>query len=316
MNSIRLWIIKGLCVAALVACDPVTPNEAINSDEFEGFTVYSFIPADPVGIVYLFHGTGGSANIALRTEVIDQTNELTARGYGWVATESTERTGNKRWDVFDASLATNPDLARLSRLHDELIATTGTSSSTPIFGIGMSNGARMVTLFGQAFADGGYPVAAVAPFNGRAAPSVKVAGGLAVPGFWVTSVNDTVVPPGEVISDQQDSATLGTVTQLTNKAEEPLLPVRFTRIPTIDAEEAVGIYSLLYGTGAWDEDGNRVLDLETTLALIDALPLAAGTGTPRVQIERQIAAMLSVHQFVGLHRVALADFFDAQIGRE
>lgn len=308
--NMRFLLVCSLLATA--ACDPVIPVAPISTTVFEGFIVHSHIPDNPVGIVYLFHGTGGSAEIAYKIEMLDQTNELVERGYGWVATESTERTGNKRWWVFDSSLATNPDLARLTRLHGELVASTDVTNDTPIFGIGMSNGARMATLFGQSFADNGYPVVAVAPFNGRAAPSVKVSGGLTVPGFWVTSVNDTTAPPAGVIEDQLASATLGTTTQLVTKTEEPLLPVRFTRIPAIDIDEAIAITEALIATGIWDEDGNRVLDLDTSLQLLEALSLPTNFGATQAQLRSQIYAILAVHQFVGLYRESLVNFFDTQ----
>ena len=302
-----------LFAVLLYGCDPVTPVASIYTGEFEGFTVHGYVPVRPVGIVYLFHGSGGSADIGLKIEMLDQTNELVARGYGWVATDSTQRTGNKRWDVFDSSIATNPDLARLVRLQQHLVATTDVTKQTPIFGIGMSNGARMVTLFAEAFSDNAYPVAAVAPFNGRAAPSVQAAGGLTVPGFWLTSINDTVVLPASVIADQQASATLGTATRMTTKPEERLLPFRFTRIPTIDTDEAEIITEALRNTGAWDVHGNRILDIDSTLALVDQLVLQPGMGATRAQVRNQVKAMLAVHQFVGLYRELLADFFDAQL---
>lgn len=297
---------------SLAACDPVTPVTNVDSTEFEGFRVYSVIPDNPVGIVYLFHGTGGSANVALKIEPIDQTNALVERGYGWIATESTERSGTKRWDVFDASINSNPDLARLERLHAQVIATTDVTNTTPIFGIGMSNGARMVTLFGQVFADNGYPVAAVAPFMGNAAPFVKASGGLRIPGFWVSAVNDPLVDPALVAVDQQASAALGIPAVLYTKLEEPMLPFRFTRIPAIDAAEAVAIWEVLNATQIWDEDGNRVADVETMIEALGGLSLPSGTGALPSQIGDQIGAMLAFHEFTAAFRFYLADFFDEQ----
>ena len=64
----------------------------------------SYVPENPRGMVYVFHGTNGSADFAERTESVAVLNLLIARGYGFVSTSSTERTGNKRWDVFNTSL--------------------------------------------------------------------------------------------------------------------------------------------------------------------------------------------------------------------
>src|SRR6185295_13444245 len=111
-----------------------------------GFDVISYVPEHPRGIVYLFHGTGGSARFAAKVETTDVLNRLVARGYGFVSTSSTERTGDWRWNAADPSLATNSDLARLTRLQAHIVATTPVEANTPLVGIGMSNGARFVTL--------------------------------------------------------------------------------------------------------------------------------------------------------------------------
>ncbi|MGI9602382.1 MAG: hypothetical protein ACR2QE_10885, partial [Acidimicrobiales bacterium] len=307
----RVMVVLVALVA--LACEPVVPAAEADSWSFEGFQVYSYVPPEPVGIVYVFHGSNGSAEIANRIETTDQLNELVERGYGWVATESTLRTGNKRWEVNDPSLVTNPDLARLTRLHDELIDDTGVAADTPIFGIGMSNGARMVTLFGQAFADNGYPVAAVAPFMGQLAGPVRSAGGLTVPAFWVIAENDGVVPNTAITADHQQQVALGVPTRLHTKVEEPLLSARFTRIPAIDEIEAEAIRQALEDTGAWDAGGTRVLGIAETLTLVSQLTLPPSFGATASQVRNQIEALLAVHQFVGIFRTGVGNFFDAQL---
>lgn len=313
MSRLRL-VAAALCTLLVAgACDPVVHSVEPDAWAFEGFSVYSHVPDDPVGIVYLFHGSRGSAEIANKVEPIDQLNELVERGYGWVATESTERTGDKRWDVFDGDIATNPDLARLARLHDRLIADTDIDEKTPILGIGMSNGARMVTLFGQVFADEGYPVAAVAPFMGRAALPVRQAGGLTVPAFWVIAENDSIGDNDGTRADQAANAATGAPSRIVVKREEPLLAARFTRIPEIDADEAETIRAALEATGGWDTDGTRVLPVAEVNALVSELRVPASFGARPADVRSQVQAILAEHQFVGIFRVAVADFFDAQL---
>ena len=314
MPTVRTAVVARAAIAASAfACAPVVPAAPATSWQFEGFQVYAHVPADPVGVVYVFHGSGGSAEIVNRIEPTDQLNALVARGYGWVATESTDRTVDRRWDVADPSLVSNPDLARLDRLHDELIATTAVAADTPMFGIGMSNGARMVTLWGQVFADSGHPVAAVAPFMGRAALPVRSAGGLTVPGFWVMAENDSVVSNPQIVTDQAANAANGVASELRTKNEEPLLAARFTRIPAIDETEAEAIRAALEGTGVWDEHGVRVMSIEDATPLILGLTLPPSFGATPAQVLNQIEAVLAVHQFVGLFGHEVADFFDDQL---
>ncbi len=156
----RLLAVLAVGAALLTGC-AVTPAVQWQRSTFEGFDVISYVPEHPRGMVYLFHGTGGSARFAERVETTDVLNRLVARGYGFVSTSSTERTGDQRWNAADPSLTTNPDLARLARLQAHLVATTPVEANTPLVGIGMSNGARFVTLWGQSWRNAGYPVKAI-----------------------------------------------------------------------------------------------------------------------------------------------------------
>src|SRR6476660_9810072 len=128
-----------------VTTSPVVSQVAVTRGTFEGHTTYSSIPAHPVGLVWLFHGSGGSADFATKVETVDVLNTLTSRGYGFISTDSTERTGAKQWDVGHATTALNADLPRLERLQDHVVATTSVTPTTPLFGIGMSNGSSFIS---------------------------------------------------------------------------------------------------------------------------------------------------------------------------
>ncbi len=296
-------------------CDPVTPDAPIEDSSFEGFLVQSSIPDEPIGIVYLFHGTGGSARFASKVETVDVTNQLRSRGYGYVSTTSTDRT-TKQWDTSTLSLTSNADLPRLDRLHDHLIATTGVDATTPIFAVGMSNGAAMANVFGEAFFDNGRPVVAVAPFNGPIPLSVEANGGLSVPAFFHLSENDSVVDNARITSQHEAMAARGVATRLTMTREFPLFD-RFTRIPTVDENENDAIVAALTATGVWNDDGERVVPLaEATPLVADAVTndLPASLDADRAEIGNQIAIIVAEHQFDGLWGAAMANFFDEQLG--
>ncbi len=297
--------------AAVLACRPVVPQIPLDVWSFEGFEVRTYVPADPVGLVYFFHGTNGSAGFAAKVEATDVINELGRRGYGIVATESTQRTGLKRWDVSSASMTANPDLARLARLHEALLTDYGLSSMTPIFGIGMSNGARMVSLFGQAFWDAGHPVAAVVPHSGKVANPVRNAGGLTVPALFLISENDTTVDNDETYADYATTQANGVATLLLAKPEEPISWSRFVRIPEIDQEEAVAVYDALVATGIWDATGVRAVSLGEAESRIGGLSYPV-SGSDR-EIRNQLKVVLALHQFTATYRIQIADFFDARL---
>jgi hypothetical protein len=295
--------------AVLAACGPVTPSVAFTHSTFEGFDVYSYVPAHPTGVVYLFHGSLGSADFATKVETVDTLNELISRGYGFVATESTERTGTKRWDVFDPSLATNPDLARLTRLQTHMVDTTAMTSTTPLFGLGMSNGARFVSLWGQAWKDAGYPVQAIAMYMGRIAPAPSAAG-LTVPTYFVSAVNDVTSPLGPIVADYNATRALGTPVELTIAQEQPLSASRFLRIPGIDGNEANAVFNAFVATGAWDSHGNRLVSVADADSRAVNATLPAAVGAQRAEIINQVRLVLAEHQMRGDVKVPVADFFD------
>jgi hypothetical protein len=317
--TVNLTTRRGVLVATLTAllvllvggCGPVTPRVEFTRSTFEGFDVVSYVPPDPVGLVYLFHGSNGSADFATRIETVDTLNDLIDRGYGFVATESTQRTGNRRWNVFDPSLDTNPDLSRLVRLQQHLIDTTPVSDTTPLVGLGMSNGARFVSLWGQTWADAAYPVQAIAMYMGTIAPPVEASGGLLVPTFFVTAENDFTSPPGPIISDHDATAALGTPTGLIVAEEATLDSARFLRIPDIDGDEADAIFDALVAAGTWDANGVRQVPIGEAVEQIGQVSLPPSVAPQRNEILDQCAIVLAVHRMRGDVKVPVADFFDS-----
>ena len=305
----RLAALAVVAAAALSGC-AITPTVTWQRSTFEGFEVISYVPDHPKGMLYLFHGTNGSARFADRIETTDVINRLVARGYGFVSTSSTERTGNKRWNVFDPSLTTNPDLARLSRLQAHLVATTGLEAGTPLVGIGMSNGARFVTLWGQAWRNAGFPVKAIWASHGNTAPSVDEAGQLAVPTVFSTAEHDFTVPPGQVVLSFSRVRDGGTPTELYISRERKLNSVQYERIPGIDANEGKQIVAALIATGVWNSQGTRVepdIEQAATRAATAQLPASVRSSTSEIQDET--ALLLAVHQFTAEYAEQALAFF-------
>jgi hypothetical protein len=300
----------GVAAAALLTGCAITPTVQWQRSTFEGFEVISYVPEHPKGMLYLFHGTNGSAKFAEKVETTDVINRLVARGYGFVSTSSTERTGDQRWSVADPSLTTNPDLARLVRLQGHLVATTALEASTPLVGIGMSNGARMVTLWGQAWKDAGYPVKGIWASHGRTAPPFDGAGQLTVPAVFSTAENDFTVPPGGVIQSFLVAHNAGTPSEIHASHERRLAAAQYERIPGIDANEADQIVAAMIATGVWNSQGDRVEpDMETAAARAQAATLPASVQAQRVEIINETGLLMAVHQFTAEYAEQAIAFF-------
>jgi hypothetical protein len=291
----------------------VTPSVTAQRTTFEGFPVTFHVPNDPVGMIFVFHGSGGSAEFADKIETVDALNRFVAAGYGFVATSSTERTITRRWNITDPSLSTNADLSRLVRLHSSLVATTPLEATTPLFAIGMSNGARFSTLWGESWSDSGFPVRAVWASGGRVAAPVTQSGGLTVPTFFTTTENDTTIAPQGIVDDHAATTALGTPTELRIGAERPLDDDRYRRIPGIDAALAEQIRAAYTATGVWDPDGRRIVTpIEAAVSqaewvLLPTRVVAAGLAD---EVDDQTAVLLALHQFSAEFADDAVSFFE------
>jgi hypothetical protein len=307
----RISALAAALLAALVAAGcAVTPSVEFQHSSFEGFDVISYVPDNPRGLVFFFHGSNGSAAFAERVESVDVLNRLIGQGYGFVSTSSTERTGDKRWEVNSASLTANPDLARLGRLHTQLVNTTPVTATTPLVGIGMSNGARFVTLWGQAWKNGGFPVKAIWASMGRTAPPFEASGALTVPTVFSTAVNDFTVPPGGVVSSWYDADQAGTPAELLFSHERKLSNGPYLRIPGIDETESRQIVQAFKDTGVWNADGQRVVsDIQQAVNQAATVDLPASVAGANGSIQDETALQLAVHQFTAEHVSKIAAFF-------
>jgi hypothetical protein len=318
MRRFGIVAVAGAVALVLAACvTPITPKPPPSRTTFEGFEVISVIPANPRGLIYAFHGSGGSADMVTRVDAVDVLNQFVAKGYGYVATSSTERTGNRRWLQSDPSLTTNPDLARLTRLQAHLVATTPVTSSTPLLGIGMSNGARFVTLWGETWKNAGYPVKAIWASHGRIAAPVGAPGQLTVPTVFSTSINDFTVPPAWIVADEQQTRNAGVPTRLFTSRETPLTAPRFQRIPGIDKDEAEAVAQALRNTGVWNASGTRVVaDIQAAIAQASTVQLPASVTAEGLgnDVRNEVARILAVHQFTSEFAPDVVPWMDGFVG--
>jgi hypothetical protein len=295
-----------------VTTSPVTSAVTVTRGTFEGHTTYSYIPARPVGLVYVFHGSGGSADFALKVDTVDVLNTLTARGYAFLSTDSTERTGAKQWDVDHARTAANADLPRLERLQNSLVATTAVDATTPLFGIGMSNGSTFVSVWAEALRHDGYPVRAVAKYMAGVPAVVKNNGGVTVATQMVVAVNDTTTSPAKERADLAAIQASGVDGRLDQEIERAVISARYLRIPGISPSTADAIVTSIKDSGVIDASGKRrvpVADLQADLLAVK-LPASVPAGL-RNDVGNQTLPMLAMHQFTAEFKTQTADWFDA-----
>jgi poly(3-hydroxybutyrate) depolymerase len=297
--------------AIVVAGCAVVPSYTATGSTFEGFPVISYVPPSAAGIVFVFHGTGGSAQFATKLETVDMLNHLSAAGYGFVSTESTDRS-SKQWETSSLSLTANPDLARLARLYASLKTSGAITATTPIYAIGMSRGAGFASVFAQAFENAGYPVAAIAPSHGQIPFSVRANGGLTVPGYFTLGANDPVVDNDQVVGQVHDVVAHGVPASVTIEPETALQAVRFLRVPGIDGATANAIFAVLVDAGMWDAAGRRLASISTIESRLPTLAYPASvTAAQKLDLRSEIDVVLAVHEYSATYASQTVAFFDA-----
>ncbi|MEP6676407.1 MAG: hypothetical protein ABJA78_14695 [Ferruginibacter sp.] len=111
--------------------------------------VYSYFPPSHKGIVFLLHGSGGSAaQITGQFEAQQLIRELVNDGFAIIVTEAEEATtgvdvdgdGKLRWALTPADTLTNIDYINIRNITDTFYNRGTTSRSKPRYSVGMSNG--------------------------------------------------------------------------------------------------------------------------------------------------------------------------------
>ena len=271
----------------------------------------SYVPPDPAGIVFLFHGSGGGAEFATKLETADMLDHLTAAGYGFVSTESTDRT-TKRWDTASLSLSANADLACLERLYASMRASGTITDRTPIYAVGVSRGAGLASVFARAFETVGYPVAAIAPSHGQVPSSVRSGGGLTVPGFFTLGANDPVVDNDRVVAQVEDVIAAGVPATYTIEPETAPAGVP---VPARSRHRRHDGGGDLLGPGDRRTLGRggppvgRHRDVQSTLLSLSYPPNV--TDEQKRLLRDQINVVLAVHEYSATYASQTVTFFDA-----
>ncbi len=288
---------------------------------FGGHPVVESIPAHPRGVVYMFHGSGGGVGFVARLETVDVLNTLVSQGYGFVATDSTNRQ-SRQWDVTDASLRTNLDLARVARLRQHVVASTSVSTLTPTYGIGMSNGAAFAALWAAVSERSEMPVGAVALYMSAPRAVVFRTGGLRVPTFMVIGQNDTRTRPMHERSDLQRIAAKGTPTRLEEVRQRPLMASRYLRIPGVNSFMARSIVDAYQRARIIDAQGNLIVALPR-ISRTSQDPFTSKVTLPsalsraqRQDVRDETLAAIGEHQFNAEFKVPNVEFFEAHRGSE
>ena len=286
-----------------VTSQPVVPASERESFVFESLPVVGSFRDAPRGLVFVFHGSGGSEKIVDQIETTDILNQLEAAGFTWAATASVDRDGGRAWNLVSDDPAVNPDLGRLLRLHRTLIDSGRIAADLPVHGLGMSNGARFTGLWADAMRREGLPVRSAVMVMGTVDPHINR---VVVPTLFVTGVNDDRVSPARIAAQYESARESGSDVRLITLGQRPVSQSRFTRIPGIDVAASRRIFSALSSARFIDGTG-QLLGQPTQVGRIVRRLAVELTAAQRREVINQISADLAMHQF---NAVAAPDIVD------
>lgn len=264
-----------------------------DSYNFEGFAVRQYIPPNPRGVVFFFHGTNGNVTIVNQIEPVAFLNELIVEGVGFVSTDSTDRATGKWLDGDDA---------RVGRLYQQVIADTELEASDALFTAGFSGGGNMAGTFADYAQGQGWPIKAI---NANQSGCLPCSGD--IPAIWVLNENDTN-PHGTAESIHADLKAENVRTRILWVDEQRIDETSFTKHPDMTAERAQRVYEDLVAKELIDAGGARLVPDDEADNWCNWYATNGESFGPEGRAE-ELRVLWALHRFSAEHARTVRDFF-------
>lgn len=288
-------------------------------ETIEGRPTLWHVPKGAKGIVYLFHGSGGSEAFARRTHSQRLLAELIRAGYGYLSAPSLDRTDVKRWNLTSLDPASNPDVAYMLAVHRTLIARGEITAATPVFTTGMSNGGGFANLFAAAAKAQGLPVKAVADYMGPLPAPMRQGDPKALPPtLLILSQNDGLVSTEQTGRIAEALKQAGAQIEIHINTEKRACPASFTLVPQMNAAQRETLVSVtLPAAGIADPTGARVIFRDRPVigrAEMAELREKLPQGVQGRAIEEALIIAWAGHQMRSDYARRQVEFFDQALG--
>jgi hypothetical protein len=305
LQNPREWHTKlrtGTLNVALTATYKAAPAWTPTFEPLNAIQMGYFFPANPVGVIFHFHGQGGSANLLFsNSERRVFANEAVAEGYAIVAVDSNDRV-NRDWSTSN-DIATSPDIQNVQTAINLFIMRGWMTASTPVFAHGFSKGAGFSPRVSRAL-------------NFRATSMNCLAGTpdiiniTTIPTIWCMAVNDGTIMAGGVAQsfvNHQNLVSRGVPTQYYRAFPSPVYPERFWRIPGLTANDSRVIHDALRANGILDGRDFQLQDPDVSgwQAFVPAQYNSFSTS-----ISDQLRICWTEHTFFSDYDRRILDFFN------
>ena len=286
--------------------------------------VYSYFPVNFKGVIFCFHGTGGSAsNWVNSLEYRQFLNDAIADTFAFIITEAEEITkqtdfnqdGKLRWGTYPIDTINNVDYANIKVLMDTFRLRGITNSATRYFAVGMSNGGNFSPAIATAF---GWK-AAVSYCASSAQGLMNIT---TVPVQWCMAKydnNDNVGPQGnaDALVNSNTLNGRGICTKYFLHNHSPVYAERFMRSGSINQTLANNLFAEFQTNQLLDANNYLRFASDSIGAKISAAPSAypvflSLNGSQRIFVASEVDAMFAAHQFYSDYNKKTLRFFDKQ----
>lgn len=286
--------------------------------------VYSFFPAHHKGIVYLLHGTGGSAS-ALLADYDWQLliKKLVNDKFAVIITEAEEATANTdmngdgkiRWNSLPYDTLSNVDFANIRIITDTFCKRGITNAGIPKYSIGMSNGGNFSTVLSTIYS---YKsgVSFCAPSGNPIAQNTTTPILFCMARF---DNNPNVGPAGNAnaLNDANTISGRGICSNYLIKERSPLYPERFARKGDISLTQSAAIFNELKANNLLDT-GNYFRGYADALVTAvsanpSAFPRISSLSTAQFfSVRGEISLAVSDHKMYSDYNSAVLKFLNTQ----
>lgn len=295
-------------------CDPATqlpptvptgdPLVPFDSGRFQGEDYIGQLPDDPaVGFVFLFHGTGGSADAVESPDLTVVVNELLRNDIGFVMFS------NQSGGTYDDSAGpgSNPDWSNVDAWRDQLIASGDLQPNTPIHFWGFSAGANMASYAAHAAQDQGWNTGGLVCYAGVCRSS-RYGDAPDIPTLFIGLEFDTTVPSSQVEGKYDDHIRSGFPGSFLEIGDERLAPERFNRSPFIRAFQSRKIWKAMVEQGYIDKGGFRLFSMADIDDVLDAIGLDPEMQ-PSAPVRSTLTSAWATHSFNGNSAEPIRDWY-------
>ncbi len=292
----------------LTATYKSAPAWTTSSGSINGASYIFHFPSNISGLVFRFHGTGGSGSTFFtKSEDRIMAADLVAAGFAVASLDSANRV-DRQWSTDQT--ASNPDVINLQDLINRFISQGRITATTPIFVLGQSNGGAFAPRAAHLLKLAGNNIKGAAVFCSQ---GIAFSGQTTVPTTWNIVQNDEILGASGTqgaFNSYQAVFGRGIAAQINLNIPSPVYPQRFARIPGVSLSDSQIIYDSLKNNALLD--GNDYL-LVNPQSSNWASVIPAAYNSFRNDINDQLNVCFTAHEFFSDHNNRVIAFFNAQL---